>query len=98
MYAKSTKIKEARNKVTTEGDLDYKKINCIYAATIDAVQIYTDQTVCFPVIYSKGNKYIMVLYEYDDNAILADPIKNRTSPELLRAFQATEEKLTARGL
>jgi hypothetical protein len=40
----------------------------------------------------------MVLYEYDDNAILAEPIKNRTSPELLRAFQVMETKLTARGI
>jgi hypothetical protein len=40
----------------------------------------------------------MVLYEYDGNAILAEPIKNRTSPELMRAFQVMEKKLTARGL
>jgi hypothetical protein len=29
----------------------------------------------------------MVLYEYDDSAILAIPIKNRTTAELLRAFE-----------
>jgi hypothetical protein len=40
----------------------------------------------------------MVLYEYDGNEILAEPIKNRTAPELMRAFQAMEKKLTARGL
>jgi hypothetical protein len=35
--ARSTKIKEETNNVTTEGDLDYGiKTNCIYAATIDA--------------------------------------------------------------
>jgi hypothetical protein len=43
-------------------------------------------------------KKIMVLYEYDGNAILAEPIKNRTSAELLRSFQVMETKLTARGL
>jgi hypothetical protein len=47
---------------------------------------------------SKVNKYIMVLYEYHDNAILAEPIKTRTVAELLRAFQVMETKLTARGL
>jgi hypothetical protein len=63
MNTRSTKIKEERNMVTTERDLDYGiKNNCIYAATIDAVQIYTDQTGRFPVISSKGNKHIMVLY------------------------------------
>jgi hypothetical protein len=66
MNARSTKIKEETNMVTAEGDLDYGiKTNCIYAPIIDAGQIYTDQTGSFPVIYSKGNKYIIVLYEYD---------------------------------
>jgi hypothetical protein len=74
--ARSTKIKEEIENVTTDVDLDYRiKTNCIYAATIDAGQIYTDQTGIFPVISSKRNKYIMVFYEYDDNAILAEPIK-----------------------
>jgi hypothetical protein len=41
----------------------------VYAATIDAGQIYTDQTGRFPVVSSKGNKYIMILYDYDSNAI-----------------------------
>jgi hypothetical protein len=50
------------------------------------------------VISSKGNKYIMVLYEYDGNAILAEPIKNRTAAELLRVFQVMKTKLTAIGL
>jgi hypothetical protein len=99
MNSRSTKIKEEIESVTTDMDfLDYGiKTNCIYAATIDAGQIYTDQTGCFHVISSKGNEYIMVLFKYDGNAILAEPIKNRTS-ELLRAFQVMETKLTARGL
>jgi hypothetical protein len=71
MNTRSTKIKEERNMVATERDLDYGiKTNCIYAETIDAGQIYTDQTGRFPVISSKGNTYIIVLYEYDSNAIL----------------------------
>jgi hypothetical protein len=40
----------------------------------------------------------MVVYEYDGNAILAEPIKKRTEAELLRAFQVMEKILTARGL
>jgi hypothetical protein len=96
--SRSTKIKDQIKIVTTEKDLDYGiKTYCIYAATIDAGKVYTDQTGRFPVISSKRNKYIMVLYEYDGNAVLAEPIKNRTSAELLRAFQVMETKLTARG-
>jgi hypothetical protein len=70
----------------------------IYAATIDAGQIYTDQTGISPVVSSKGNKYIMILYDYDSNDILAQPIKDRTAPELLKAFQLMEQELVARGL
>jgi hypothetical protein len=40
----------------------------------------------------------MVLNEYDGNAILAEPIRNRTAAEMKRAFQVMERKLTSRGL
>jgi hypothetical protein len=37
----------------------------------------------------------MILYDYDSNA---QPIKDRTAPELLKAFQIMEQVLVARGL
>jgi hypothetical protein len=40
----------------------------------------------------------MILYDYDSNAILAKPIKDRTAPELLKAFQFMEQELVARSL
>jgi hypothetical protein len=40
----------------------------------------------------------MVLYEYDGNAIIDEPIKNNISAEVLRSFQVMEQKLTVRGL
>jgi hypothetical protein len=40
----------------------------------------------------------MLLYDYDSNAILAKPIKDRTAPELLKAFQFMEQELVVRGL
>jgi hypothetical protein len=93
-----TKIKDAQL-LEPENDIDHGiKTQFVYAATIDAGQIYTDQTGRFPVGSSKGNKYIMVLYGYDINAILEQPIKNRTRPELLKAFQVMEQELMARGL
>jgi hypothetical protein len=62
------------------------------------VNINTDQTGRFPVVSSKGNKYIMLLYDYNSNEILAQPIKDRTASELLKAFQFMEQELVARGL
>ena len=41
-------------------------------------KIYTDQTGRFPVTSSKGSKYLMVLYDYDSNAILSEPLKSRS--------------------
>jgi hypothetical protein len=63
-----------------------------------AGRIYRDQTGRFPVVSSKGNTYIMILYDYDSNAILAQPIKDRTAPELLKAFKFMEQELVAKGL
>jgi hypothetical protein len=96
--ARTTKIKESKV-IVTEPDLDHViKTQFVYAATIYAGQIYTDQTDRFPVVSSEGNKYIMILYDYDSNVILAQPIKNRTAPELLKALQVMEQELVARGL
>jgi hypothetical protein len=89
--SRTTKIKDSQVLVT-DPDIDHGvKTQFVYAATIDAGQIYTDQTGRFPVVSSKGNKYSMILYDYDSNAILAQPIKDRTAPELLKAFQVMEQ-------
>jgi hypothetical protein len=96
--ARTTKIKDTKV-IVTAPDLDHGiKTQLVYAATIDAGQIYTDQTGIFPVVSSKGNKYIMILYYYDSNAILAQPIKDQIAPELLKAFQVMEQELVDRGL
>jgi hypothetical protein len=96
--ARATKIKYIQL-LDSEAYLDLGiKTQYVYASTIDAGQIYTDQTGRFPVVSSRGNKYIMVLYDYDSNAILATPIKDRTAPELLKAFHVMEQELVAKGL
>jgi hypothetical protein len=92
-HARSNKVKDPKV-IMAEPDLDQGiKTQYVYATTIDAGQIYTDQTDRFPVVSSKGNKYIMILHDYDSNAILAQPIKDRTAPELLRAFQVMEQEV-----
>jgi hypothetical protein len=95
---RTTKIKDTKV-ITQETDIDHGiKTQFVYTATIDAGQIYTDQTGIFPVVSIRGNTYIMILYDYDSNAILAQPIKDRTAPELLKAFQVMEQELMARCL
>jgi hypothetical protein len=57
-HARSTKVKDPKV-IMPEPDLDQDiKTQYIYTATIDAGQIYTDQTGRLPVVSSKENKYI----------------------------------------
>jgi hypothetical protein len=57
-HARSSKSKDPKV-IMTEPDLDQGiKTQYVYAATIYAGQIYTDQTGIFPVVSSKGNKYL----------------------------------------
>jgi hypothetical protein len=62
--ARTTKIKEAQL-LDLDADLDHGiKTQYVYAATIDAGQIYTEHTGRFPVVSSKGNKtswYYMIM-------------------------------------
>jgi hypothetical protein len=71
-----------------------------FAAIFDSGtgKIYTDQTGRFPVTSSRGHKYLSVLYDYDSNAILAEPIKSRKQEELLRAYKQLTQHLRKRGL
>ena len=61
-------------------------------------KISTDQTGPFPVTSSRGRKYLMVLYNYDSNAIIADPLKLRSEHELVHANSALHTYLSNRGL
>jgi hypothetical protein len=74
MFARSTQPKkEPECSMKSESNLDDGiKTHCIDAAVVDAGQIYTDQTSIFPLISSKGNVSIMVLYGYYGNAIMAE--------------------------
>ena len=59
---------------------------------------YSDLTGRFPTISSRGNQYIFIMYDYDSNAILAEPIRNRTGPEIVRACTTLHSLLIKRGL
>jgi hypothetical protein len=75
------------------------RTHLVYAKVVTITgQLFSDQTGRFLVTSSKGNKYVMVVYDYDSAAILAEPIKNRTEIELLRAYSRMHQYLTDRGL
>ena len=55
-----------------------KKHQDIYISINDAKErMYTDQTGAFPVTTKKGNKYIMIICEIDNNVIISEAMFNR---------------------
>jgi hypothetical protein len=60
-------------------------------------RVYTDQTGQFLVRSSNGYRYMLVLYHYDTNAILVEPLKTRHGNEILRGYTKLYTHLTERG-
>ena len=58
---------------------------------------YTDQTGAFPYQSSRGNKYIFICYDYDANAILCAPLKNRNGETIAKAWTTCFNRLTKNG-
>jgi hypothetical protein len=51
-------------------------------------KIWTDQPSRFPKKSMKGSQYMMVLTESESDAILVEPMKNRTKGEMICSYQA----------
>lgn len=47
---------------------------------------------------STGNNYLMVLYDYDSNAIIAEPFKTKKATDLLAAYKILHNQLVRSGL
>ena len=60
-----------------------------YAALADEFDntIYSDATGKFPVPSYHGNRYVMVVYAYEPNAILVCPMKNREKETIVQTFK-----------
>jgi hypothetical protein len=74
------------------------KCNYMYAAIMDINQIYTDLTGRFPTTSLSGNRYILILYDYESNSVLSAPMKNRGDKEMVRAFDLLSQSPIIRGL
>jgi hypothetical protein len=80
---------------TTQTDKTYANVMECHSPT---GQIYSNKTGRFLVQSSQWNKHIMIVYKHDSNAILAEPMKNRTEHEMIRAYGTIHQYLTNRGL
>jgi hypothetical protein len=61
-------------------------------------QVYSDQTGKFVQPSSHGNNYLFILYDYDSNLILAEPMKTRSAQSILGAYKTVHTKLCRSGL
>jgi hypothetical protein len=79
-------------------DAPNERSHHIFAAVTNITsQITTDLTGQFPVTSSRGNKYILVLYNYDSKAILAEPMQICSDNEHLQAYNKFHQFLVDRG-
>jgi hypothetical protein len=74
------------------------KCNFIYSAIMETIQIYTYLTGTSPTTSISGNKYILILYDYESNIFLFATMKNRGDKEMVRSFDLLIQSLTIRGL
>ena len=76
--------------------------HAMYAATIcynePTGKLYSDLTGRFPVQSSRGNKYILVAYNFDSNSIHVKPLKSRHDHDTIKAYDKIYTMLTSHGL
>jgi hypothetical protein len=73
------------------------KCNYIYTAVMETNQIYTYLTGRSRTTSLSGNKYILILYDYDSNSVLSSPMKNRGDKDMVRAFDLLLQSLIIHG-
>ena len=65
-----------------------KRTNYVYADCEHiTVQIYNDQSVHVLIPSASGNKYVMVLYEFDSNLIWATVISSKNKIQLVISYK-----------
>ena len=78
------------------------RTHTVYAALVNPKQptgnSFSDLTGRFPIQSNRGANYVFVLYDYDSNAIIVQPLRNRSAQEIQRVFTTVHAYLVARGL
>ena len=58
---------------------------------------YIDLTGTFPHKSSRGNQYLLLLYDFDSNVILVEPLKTRQAGEMTKAWTILQKNLIHSG-
>ena len=70
----------------------------VYSNIVEVTgQIYSDQTGKFVTASNSVNRYLMIVYYYDNNIIHAESLKSRASAKMVRAFTKIHDYLASPG-
>ena len=59
---------------------------------------FMDLTGKYPIKSTSGNQYVLVAYNYDSNAILAEPIPNRQARSITNAYEIMQQTFAKAGV
>ena len=62
------------------------------------IKAYSDLTGKFPFTSSQGNQYILIVYDYDSNAILVEALNNRQAATIVKTWTTINDKYASRGV
>ena len=62
------------------------KNRLVFATVLDAGNVYSDQTGCFPFISIRVFNYLFIIFLYDVNAMFSDPFKIRIGKDILQVY------------
>ena len=79
-HVRTTKTDQPISHKDNQQETNNDPTNNVFATIKETGKVYTDQTGRFSVRSSVGNQYILVLYDYDSNAILTEALKTRQVP------------------
>ena len=58
---------------------------------------YNDLTGKFLLKSTRGHQYLLIVYDYDSNAIMNHPLKSQNSEDICEAWEACHKKITRHG-
>ena len=73
---------------------DNDKTDTVMATVGETHNIYTDQTEKSPITSSRETHYIVIMYVYNANSILASPLNIRSDSHILEAYNKQVEHIT----
>ena len=94
---RSTKLKTSKEKARDEIKNETRKEIWVKVFG-EKDTIYTDQTGNLPIVSSRGNSFLMILYNVDANFIDAEPLKDHTDASLIKAYEKLWNRLTQSGV